>query len=65
MTKNERQLKEISEIIERLSAKQCTELIKAIKIINAVSHEQGVQIISLRESGLSIEEIAKKWGVAL
>ena len=65
MTKRERQLKEFTEKVKLLSDKQCAELIKAIKVVEAVSHEQGEQIIPLRESGLSIEEIAKKWGVAL
>jgi len=65
MTKDERLVEVFTEKVKLLSDKQCTELIKAIKVIDAVSQEQGEQIIPFRESGLTIEEIAERFGVAL
>jgi len=53
------------EAIMRLSAEQCREMLKAAKIINAVSKEQADQLIPLRKSGLTIEQIAERFGVEL
>jgi len=65
MTKNERLIKVFTEKVKLLSDKQCIEIIKAIKIIDAVSEEQADQIIPLREAGFTIEQIAERFGVAL
>ena len=53
------------EAVKMLSDDQCRHMIKVIKVINGVSDEQGDQLIPLRQSGLTIEEIAEKWGVEI
>lgn len=66
MTDAERQKKEFAEIVKGLSKENCQELIKAVTIIKAVPREQAAQIADLRfKDGLSIEQIAERFGVEL
>lgn len=53
------------ELIKRLNEKQVEEAIKAMDIIVAVDYEKSAQIVGLRKYGMTMEQIAKMWGVVL
>ncbi len=56
-------LNELKESIYQLSEYAARELMKAIRIIKVVSHEQAQELVQLCQSGMTFKQIAEMWGV--
>ena len=51
--------------LQQLTTDEQKEVMKAFVIIKNVSREKSAQLVSLRESGLTLDQIADMWGVEL
>lgn len=56
---------EFIELLNRLTPEDLQDLLKAAKIIRAVSTDKSAQMIDLQKSGFTLDQIAHMWGVSL